>query len=56
MTARQVLRYLGPQSPWGPERGTVAFCATLLLIAVVMGPPMGFVCGYIFGWWWRLWL
>jgi hypothetical protein len=52
----KILRYLGRDSPWGPESAGI-FCALVfILTAAIAGPPIIFVMVHVFGWWWRLWL
>lgn len=51
-----ILRYLGPRSPWGPERSALATVVVLLFAAAILAPPLVFAFTRVFGWWWRLWL
>ena len=42
-----LLRYLGPFSPFGPLTGGMWFAAFLMLIATVMGPPVGYLIRHV---------
>jgi hypothetical protein len=56
MTVRQALRYLGPDSPWGPAFAALSWVVFMACVGAAVCPPLFFVLSHVFGWWWRLWL
>jgi hypothetical protein len=49
-------QYFGPRSPRGPVTAGILCVVVFVLAFLILFPPMLYVGGKVFGWWWRLWL
>lgn len=52
----RLLRYAGPDCPWGPAAGGFVFVAMFAIGVAFLAPPIGWVCMKLIGPWWTFWL
>ena len=53
---KSLVRWIGPECPWGPTAGGIFAVTCLILGVAVLAPPMVALSRAIFGWWWSVWL
>ena len=48
-----LLKYIGPESPFGPVGGAMGFVFVLVIIITIFGPPVIVVLSDALSWWWQ---